>query len=499
MKKFYITTPIYYVNDKPHIGHAYTTVAADVLARWKRLEGQEVFFLTGTDEHGSKIAQAAQVQGIAPQELVDRESQKFRYLWKDLNISNDDFIRTTEARHESKVAQVFEQLLKKGDIYKGHYEDWYCVACESFWLESECVQNNCPDCGKKVEKLKEESYFFRQSVYQNQILDFYESNPEFLSPKKRAQEMVNFVKSGLKDVSISRLKESWGIAIPQDPRHTAYVWFDALLNYLTASGGSDEIKVWPPDVHLMGKEIFRFHAVLWPTLLLALGMPLPKKVFAHGWWTSEGEKMSKSKGNFVDPRTLIPDYGVDGIRYFLLREIPFGADGDFSMAGLRARYNADLANNLGNLFSRTLTLIEKNFGGALSENPPGEIVKGLSEKLKLVRDAYDRLAFSEVLEILGSVITEANRYIDEAAPWALVKTDKAAAEKVLTECLAVLRWLACAFCPILPGSAEEMWAQVGESSDLSKEARKILEDPLHGWTPGRKVQKGRILFRRVNL
>lgn len=499
MKKFYITTPIYYVNDKPHIGHAYTTVAADVLARWKRLEGQEVFFLTGTDEHGSKIAQAAQAQGVTSQELVDRESQKFRDLWKDLNISNDDFIRTTEARHSETVGKVFERLLEKGDVYKGHYEDWYCVSCESFWLESELADGNCPDCGRKVERLKEESYFFRQSAYEKKLLEFYGKNPEFLSPKKRAQEMVNFVKSGLRDVSISRLKEKWGISIPRDSGHTAYVWFDALLNYLTASGWDTPAKkIWPPDIHLVGKEIFRFHAVLWPALLLALDLPLPKKVFAHGWWTAEGEKMSKSKGNFVDPRALIPDYGVDGIRYFLLREIPFGADGDFSMAGLTARYNAELANNLGNLFSRTLTLIEKNFGGALSANPPGDMVKGLAGKLGLLRDAYDRLAFSEVLEILGSVVTEANRYIDEKAPWNLVKTDKAAAEKTLAECLAVLRWLACAFYPVMPASAAQMWSQAGENSDLSKEARKILENPLSGWTPGKKVQKGQILFQRKN-
>ncbi|OGR82230.1 MAG: methionine--tRNA ligase [Elusimicrobia bacterium RIFCSPLOWO2_01_FULL_54_10] len=423
--------------------------------------------------------------------MVDRESQKFRDLWKALGISNDDFIRTTEARHAKTVGSIFEKLLQKGDIYKGHYEDWYCVSCESFWLESELVEGNCPDCGRKVEKLKEESYFFRQSAYEKKLLDFYAANPEFLSPKKRAAEMVNFVKQGLKDVSISRLKETWGIPIPQDSTHTVYVWFDALLNYLTAGE-----KNWPPDIHMMGKEIFRFHAVLWPALLLALDLPLPKKVFAHGWWTAEGEKMSKSKGNFVDPYALIPEYGVDGLRYFLLREIPFGVDGDFSMASLRARYNAELANNLGNLFSRTLTLIEKNFDGQLSVDPPGDILKGLGDKLKRVREAYDQLAFSEVLEVLGSVVTETNRYIDDHAPWKQVKTDRAGAEKALAECLAVLRWLACAYAPFMPTSADIMWKQTGETYGISSQGREILENPLSGWTRGRKILKGAVLFMR---
>ena len=302
MKKFYITTPIYYVNDRPHIGHAYTTIAADVLARWKRMEGRGVFFLTGTDEHGSKISQTAEKEGVSPQALADRLSNEFRQLWQELQISNDDFIRTTEDRHVQTAQKVFEKLAAQGDIYKGFYEDWYCVSCESFWLESELVEGHCPDCGRKVEKLKEESYFFKLSKHEKALLTHYRKNPDFLSPKKRSQEIINFVQSGLKDLSISRLKEKWGIPLPTDSKHTVYVWFDALLNYLTAAGyqaspepraSSPEFSsVWPADVHLVGKEIFRFHAVIWPAMLLALGLPLAVKVFAHGWWTAEGEKMS---------------------------------------------------------------------------------------------------------------------------------------------------------------------------------------------------------------
>lgn len=492
MKPFYITTPIYYVNDKPHVGHAYTTVAADVLARWKRLEGEEVFFLTGTDEHGSKIAQTAEAQGISPQELVDRESRKFKDLWRDLSISNDAFIRTTEPRHHRAVSEAFEKLYKQGDIYKGEYEDWYCVHDETFWLESELVDGNCPECGRTVQKLKEETYFFRQSKYEKDLLALYERNPEFLQPKKRAQEIVNFVKGGLRDVSISRLKERWGIPIPRDPRHTVYVWFDALLNYLTAAPAG----AWPPDIHFVGKEIFRFHAIFWPAMLLALNLELPKKVFAHGWWTVEGEKMSKSKGNFVDPRDLIPDFGVDGIRFFLLREIPFGSDGDFSRTAMTARYNAELANNLGNLFSRTLTLIEKNFSGALNAAPEGKLTAGLSQKLLSLKDAYSRTAFSEVLEILGSVVTETNRFIDENAPWKLIKTDRDKAEKVLGECWVILRWLSAAFYPVMPSSALQMWSQIGETSDLAREGKAVLEDPAKGFEPGRKIGKISVLFQR---
>ncbi len=498
MKKFYITTPIYYVNDKPHVGHAYTTIAADVLSRWKRLQGEDVYFLTGTDEHGSKIALAAEAQGLTPQALVDRESAKFSALWKDLNISNDGFIRTTEARHVETVGKIFDALFKQGDIYKGHYVDWYCVSCESFWLESELVEGNCPDCGRKVERLQEESYFFKQSKYEKRLLEFYEQNPNFLMPKKRAQEIINFVKSGLKDVSISRLKEKWGIQIPQDPNHTAYVWFDALINYLTAAGfpsGSGE-NIWPPDIHFVGKEIFRFHAILWPAMLFALDLPTPKTVFAHGWWTAEGEKMSKSKGNFVDPNDIIPEYGVDGLRYFLLREMPFGTDGDFSMSSLKARYNAELANNLGNLLSRTLTLIEKNFDGVLNLAPEGHLIAGLPERLKTVKDAYDRAAFSEVLEILGSVVTDTNKFIDEKAPWKLVKTDKDAAGKALAECLVILRWLACAYDPFMPSSCLSIWKQLGETADLSSAASGILQNPLKGFSPQTRIEKSGILFQR---
>ena len=502
MKKFYVTTPIYYVNDRPHIGHAYTTIAADVLARWKRLKREPVFFLTGTDEHGSKIAQAAEKHGASPEDYVDRLAGEFKSSWKGLNISNDDFIRTSEKRHADVVRSVFNVLHEKGEIVKGFYEDWYCVSDESFWLLSELADGKCPSCGRAVEKLKEETYFFKLSNYENKLLDHYEKNPEFLSPPKRAKEIINFVRSGLRDLSVSRLKEKWGIPLPFDGRHTAYVWFDALLNYLTAAGydprdnrGNFET-LWPADVHLVGKEIFRFHAVIWPAMLMALGLPLPKKVFAHGWWTVEGEKMSKSMGNFVDPGDITKDFGVDALRYFLLREIPFGADGDFSRDSLVARYNAELANNLGNLFSRTLTLIEKNFGGVLKTRPEGVLREKIREQTEKMVRAYERIAFSEILESLNLIVTETNRYIDQKAPWNLVKSDLDQAERALSECQPILRWLSAGFYPFMPASSAIMWKQIGEETDLLKEGWKILQDPLAGFSPGKKLRKGAILFQR---
>lgn len=521
-KVFYITTPIYYVNDKPHIGHAYTTIAADILARWKRMSGEKVFFLTGTDEHGSKIAQAAATSGESPQAYVDRYSLEFQNLWKTLNISNDGFIRTTEARHQNLVQSVFQFLYKKGEIYKGTYEDWYCVSCESFWLESELVEGKgCPSCGRPVEKIKEENYFFKLSNYQDKLLDFYRENPDFLSPQKRASEIENFVRSGLKELSVSRLKESWGIPLPFDSKHTAYVWFDALLNYLTGANyqvessefgvQSSEIgkrsthnsqlttpfkDLWPADIHFVGKEIFRFHAVIWPAMLMALGLEPPKKVFAHGWWTVEGEKMSKSKGNFVDPYDVIKEFGVDGLRYFLMREIPFGEDGDFSLKAFRARYNAELANNLGNLFSRTLTLIEKNFSGQMRRPPEGVLVGFMQGAADDVKNSLARLDFGRALESLNGIVTEANRYIDQKAPWNLVKTHPDETERILSELVLVLRWLSVGFYPFMPDSALAMWDQIGEKSSLIQEGDKIFSDPRSDFSIERKVNRGQVLFPR---
>ncbi|HNI58060.1 MAG TPA: methionine--tRNA ligase, partial [Elusimicrobiota bacterium] len=402
MKTFYITTPIYYANDVPHIGHAYTTVAADVLARWRRLKGDKVYFLTGTDEHGAKIDQAARAAGKTPLAYLDPVVEKFKALWTRLGITHDDFIRTTEERHKKTVQQVFAKLEAQGDIYLGTYEDWYCVPDETFWSESELAEGKCPTCGRPVEKLKEESYFFRLSAYQDRLLAFYEQNPHFLAPKGRSGEITNFVKSGLRNLSVSRTKVSWGIPVLAHPPHTVYVWFDALLNYISAIGyspsGSAPLfgETWPADIHFVGKEIFRFHSVIWPAMLMALGLPLPKRVFAHGWWTVEGEKMSKSLGNVVDPHAVVETYGVDAFRYFLLREVPFGSDGDFSLKAMLGRYNSELANALGNLLNRVLTLVEKNFDGVLDSNAATHelVPKNAAEWAAGFDDSLTRLAFN---------------------------------------------------------------------------------------------------------
>ncbi len=506
MKKFYLTTPLYYVNDKPHIGHAYTTVAADVLARWKRLKGESVFFLTGTDEHGSKIAQAAEAHKVSPIEYADRLSAEFKKLWVALGITNDDFIRTTEKRHVDVVQKIFQKLQDQGDIFKGFYEDWYCVSDESFWLESQLKEGKCPECGRAVQKLKEETYFFKLSKYEKPLLDYYSEHTELLSPPHRGSEMINFVKSGLKDLSVSRLNEKWGIPVPSDPKHTVYVWFDALINYITVAGydpasanpaSAPGFKdLWPCDVHFVGKEIFRFHVVIWPAMLMALGLPLPKKVFAHGWWTVDGQKMSKSRGNMVDPITVAQDFGVDGFRYFILREIPFGVDGDFSIRALQKRYNTELANDLGNLFSRALNLIEKNMGGTVKELPKrltiGELSSG--EPQKTIDAAYDQVAFGEVLERLMNVAKDGNLFMEKNAPWKLAKENPERCAEVLSEVAVVLAWVTAGFYPFMPEVTEKMWALLGQSKPLKEIGWKIFQDPLKYFETGRAMTKGAILF-----
>ena len=443
-KKYYITTPIYYVNDVPHIGHAYTTIAADIMARYQRLKGNEVFFLTGTDEHGQKIENTAAENGETPIELADRVVVRFQELWKVLNISNTDFIRTTENRHKTTVSELYRLIFEKGDIYPGEYEGWYNVREESFITETQLEEiNKLPeDKRPRIDKIKEQSYFFKLSAYQDKLLEFYKDNPDFISPKNRLNEVVSFVEGGLRDLSISRTTFSWGIPVPDDPEHVLYVWFDALTNYVTACGypGNKEEyeSTWPADLHLVGKDILRFHAVYWPAFLMSAGLPLPKKVFAHGWWTVEGEKMSKSLGNVVDPYQVADEYGVDVFRYFLMREIPFGQDGDYSNSSLINRINGELANGLGNLVSRSLGMIEKYFDGSIPapsdfNDIDKEIEKKALETAEKVEKEIENIEYSKALTTIWEFIGDVNKYVDDMQPWTLAKNDE-------TERLSTVLW-----------------------------------------------------------
>ena len=509
-EKFYITTPIYYPSDKLHIGHSYCTVATDTMAHYKRLRGYDVRFLTGTDEHGQKIERIADSQGVTPKEYVDKIVAGVKELWKELDISYDKFIRTTDDYHVKAVQKIFKQLYDQGDIYKSEYEGWYCTPCESFYTDVQLVDGKCPDCGREVERLKEESYFFRLSKYQDRLIKHIEEHPEFIQPQTRQNEMINnFLKPGLEDLCVSRTTFKWGIPVTFDDKHIVYVWVDALSNYITSLGyGSDDDsdfkKYWPADVHVVGKEIVRFHTIIWPAMLMALNLPLPKQVFGHGWLIIDGGKMSKSKGNVVDPKVLVDRYGVDSIRYFLLREIAFGQDGNFTNEALIQRINSDLANDLGNLISRTVGMIDKYFGKTLpAYRESTEFDEALKEKAAQVttkaEELLDKMLFSDALSEIWTLIRRANKYVDETQPWILAKDEeqKAKLANVLYNLSEAIRIVSVLIQPFMPNTPKLIWEQLG-----------INDEALHTWDSAKTwgmlpaeitISKGNVIFPRIDM